>query len=837
MKELTTLSFEKELAAGDAVLGFRWEGSLDAGSMLGYYRIPGPPSEEEGTEPEYYAVTQMQPTMARRAFPCFDHPAKKAVFAVSLISPKGLVSLSNTPEVSRSASKGNFPSSDLLSTAFLAEDEGKLADASSSAGADGVEWELVTFEPTPIMTSYLVAWAVGRFSSISSSYVSPLTQRTVPLNVYAASSFEHIERGQGQLALDTLAKVMPVYEKLFDIPYELGKLDILVCDAFDAGGMENWGLITGKTMNLLHDAERSGMQGERMVVSTVSHEAAHMWFGNLVSMAWWDDLWLNEGFATLMGEVIALHEIEPSWNVHASFLKYHRTSALELDALRSSHPVQMVCEDDSEDAVTQSFDAISYEKGSAVLKMLSQVIGEEAFIRGTSTYLKAHAHSCSTSGDLWRAMSEASGIDVAALMDSWISKIGFPVVSVEETAEGLKLRQNRFLSTGDPKPEEDETIWTIPLDLKLVGSDAPVEKILMSTRELVLPLPQGLYKLNSETSGTFRVSYPPAHLSKLAEEASKPRSGLSLADRLGLVQDVILLSEAGYTPTSSALDLMKQMVSEPEHLVWVEIAQAFQRLVDAWWEQPEEIIDGVRAFARSLFGPLVEKVGFSHQPEEDAEARQFRVLAIAAAAAAEEPSFLAWIQQAFGLLASGHTDETLADLAPIIVTTTVKHGGAMEYNIALAIYNNPPTPQHQLAAIGGLTSTRDSALIQQAAGMLMGGQVAEQNMTMFLHGLAANPLSRRLVWQFVAGAWPMLEMQFQGSFHLGKIAQFSFQSLSTEEDAAQVEAFFADKETSQFIQPLQQGLDTVRAKARWLNRAAEDVKQWLEKNEFLSSDA
>lgn len=266
---------------------------------------------------------------------------------------------------------------------------------------------------------------------------------------------------------------------------------------------------------------------------------------------------------------------------------------------------------------------------------------------------------------------------------------------------------------------------------------------------------------------------------------------------LGLVQDVILLSEAGYTPTSSALDLMKQLASESEHLVWVEIAQALQRILDVWWEQPEEVLEGVKAFARSLFGPLVEKVGFAHLEEDDAEARQFRVLAIAAAAASEVPSYvsaaslrswaarshvlyarraLAWIQQAFGLLASGHSDSTLADLAPVIVSETVRHGGAMEYNIALAIYNNPPTPQHQLAAIGGLTATRVPELVQQTAGMLMSGQVAEQNMAMFLNGLAANPLSRRMVWQFVAGAWPMLEMQFQGSFQLGKIAQYSFRS-------------------------------------------------------------
>ncbi|GAA5852393.1 hypothetical protein JCM9279_001187 [Rhodotorula babjevae] len=826
--ELATLRFSESVPAGRAVLALRWEGRLDGGGLQGYYRVACPPSDSRPLE--HYAVTQFQPTSARKAFPCFDHPAKKATFEISLISPVGLVSLSNTPEASRTPSSGAFEPTDVATAAFFAGEEGKLADETACETA---EWELVTFKETPPMSTYLVCWACGRFDSTASSYVSPLTGEKVPLTAYAAKAFQHVERGQAQRALETLAKVMPVYEKMFDLPYELGKLDLLVVDDFEAGAMENYGLITGRKSTLLYDEKVGGDAALRQVVTTVSHEAAHMWFGNSTTLSWWDDLWLNESFATLIGEVVAINVIEPSWNVHASFIKFHRSDALRLDALRSSHPIHLACKHESE--VPQSFDHISYEKGSACLKMLMEVIGETSFLAGTAVYLKEHKYACATSRDLWRALSAASGLDVEGMMETWVEKIGFPVITVEEDGEHLKLRQNRFLSTGDPSPEEDETTWTIPLFVKDAASSEPPSVTVMSTRELVIPKPGPLYFLNAEARSTIRIAYPAPHVAKLAAAAKSSTSQLCLTDRVGLVEDLLLLSEAGYTSTVPTLDFLAAYAPrETDYLVWAEVASSFKRFADAWWERPTEELDALRSFARTLFRPVVDRLGLQHAPEDSPDTRRFRALVVAAAAAVEDPDILAWVKQACsGFLASA-VDPLAADLAPFVVSGAVQHGGQAEYDAALALFGAAPSPQHQMAAILGLTSTRDPQLLQQTAAMMTSGAASAQDLPIFLHGLAANPSSRRLVWALVQQAWPILEQQYKGSMLLGKVAATAVESFSSEADAAAVDAFFADKDTTAYVQPLQQALDAVRSKARWLAREKDAVRAWLEREGHLA---
>ncbi|GAA6011348.1 hypothetical protein JCM10207_008309 [Rhodosporidiobolus poonsookiae] len=830
--EVTTLVLAEEAAAGEAVLAVRWEGAFADGALLGYYRIPERARQDGYDEQSYYAVTQMQPTSARKAFPCFDHPALKAPFSISLISPARLTSLSNTPEKARSSSDGQFAPTPVATSTFLAGEEGKLAEQELGLACDG-GWGLVEFETTPKMSTYLAAWAVGDFDSISTSYVSLLTSRPVSITMYGSKLAGHLERGQGQLALDTLSSVMPVYEKLFDIPYELGKLDLLVCDDFEAGAMENWGLITGRTTQLLYDSKLSGIAAMQNVVGTVSHEAAHQYFGNLVTLSWWDDFWLNESFATLMGEVVAINHIRPDWNPHIEFLKTHRSAALQLDSLPHSHPIHMCCAHDSE--VAQTFDHISYEKGSAVLKMLMQLIGEDKFLEGTSRYLKESRYGSTTSKDLWRAFSAVSGMDVEELMETWVEKTGFPVITVAEVGNKLELKQSRFLSTGRPTTEQDETVWRVPLFVKTVGTSG-AESVLMSSRQLTLDKPGELYLLNAGTSGVFRVAYPPSHLLKLAEEAAKPHSALPLEDRIGLVQDAVALSEAGYSSTVATLVYLRRIAAtETEYLVWNETGNAIANTVSAWWESPE-VVEAVKRFARDSVQAMLQRLGYETHEEEDTDLRRLRALIVGAAIAAAESTALAWAQQAFAGFLSGQIDPLAADLALIIIWAVSLHGGVKEYELALAIYNNPPTPQHQLAAIAGLAGTKDPELLMRTAGMMSSGAVQPANLPIFLLGLAANPASRRLAWGLIQQAWPMLEQQYKGSMLLGKVASAAFDSFSSEPDALAVEAFFADKDTAAFDQPLRQGLDTVRAKARWVERETEALRKWLAQEGYLQKE-
>lgn len=354
----------------------------------------------------------------------------------------------------------------------------------------------------------------------------------------------------------------------------------------------------------------------------------------------------------------------------------------------------------------------------------------------------------------------------------------------------------------------------------------------MSTRELTIPKPGGLYFLNVGTVGTYRVAYPESHLLRIATEASKVDSTLSLANRIGLVQDAIVLSEAGYLKTTTVFSLFQHLRGEREFLVWTEIADAFRRILDTWWEQPADVLDALRSFARSLFAPLVARLGFEHRETDDSTKRRFRTMVIAASAAAEVPETLEWIKSSFAAMLAGQMSSSAADSALAIVSSAVRYGTEREYQIAHQIYSNPPTPQHKSAAIAGLTSSKDVRLLQQTAMMLTSGAVAREDMSKFLYGLANNPQSRRLVWGFLRQAWPMLEQQFKGSMLLGRIAAASFESFTSEADADAVEAFFADKDTSAFQQPLDQGIESIRSKARWLNRESQNVATWLEREGF-----
>jgi len=809
-----TVTFPQELNAdSDAKLALTFSGTID-GSMMGYYKSTYSPNPEKPEEKDHYALTQFEPTSARQAFPCWDEPALKATISFTHIYRSNTVSLANMNEVSSSPSDGLVP---------------KPFTSPSTTGDDSnSEWKISTYAKSPKMSTYLMAWANGNFKHLESSYVSPLTGSTIPLRIYATPENIH----QGQLALDTKASIMPIYEKIFDIAYPLPKMDTLVATDFDAGAMENWGLITGRTSVYLYDEENSGIAAQKLTTGVQSHEVAHQWFGNVVTMEWWDNLWLNEAFATLMGEVIIIQELHPEWKIHSEFINMHLKRALQLDSLRSSHPIEMPCPDAS--MINQIFDAISYSKGASVLKMLANSIGEKAFLKGVSIYLKKHLYSNSRTADLWAGIAEASGLDVAKVMANWTLKVGFPVVNVEETADGIKLRQNRFLSTGDCKPEEDETLWWIPLELKTVdesGKASIDHKVFLTDREMTIDIKNvknATFKINAETAGVYRVNYTPERLAKLGEEASKPDGHLTLNDRMGLVQDATVLAKAGYGKTSGALTLMSKMASEKESLVWTEINGAVNDLGSAWWEQPQEVRDGLDALKRKLFGPIAKKLGFEASKGDSAEVRELRATAVGAALAAKEPSILEEAQRRFGLYVDQNDESIIpGDLRTAIFGAAVRNGGNKEYEKVLSVYRRPPTPQHKSACIRALTNAPTEELRKRTFDMILSDEVKTQDIMSFFVGASSYSPARRATWEYFKTNYDALATRFKGNFSFSRVVQYSFDQFSSNKDADAVEKFFSDKNNKDYAQALSQGLDSIRSKAGWVERDAEDVEQWL----------
>ncbi|GAA6024593.1 hypothetical protein JCM8202_005070 [Rhodotorula sphaerocarpa] len=836
-----------EIGKGEYQIGLRWKGTIDD-TLVGYFRAA---YEREG-DPElaYYAITQFEPCHARKAFPCFDEPALKASFSISLISRVGTVSLSNAEvkSVERLGSEGKFPRTKLLDEQFFSSSldvvvvnatEKQVSDRKVVARAPeaGVvdDWEMVQFAATPKMSTYLAAWANGDFEYLESSYTSPLTNRVVPLRVLATRK----NIAQGDLLLETTCKILPLYEEIFDIEYPLSKLDTLVVDDFQ-GAMENWGLIIGHKRGYLWDPIKSGLQARKGIVSMQSHEVAHQWFGNVVTMEWWDNLWLNESFATIMGEVIIPDRIEPSWRVHSSFITKHLARALSLDALRSSHPIEMPCP--NEDTIQQIFDALTYSKGASCLKMLSNFVGEDKFLKGVSIYLKKHLYGNARTEDLMAGISEASGQDVGKMMHNWLSTTGFPLITVEETETGLKVRQNRFLATADVTPEEDQTLWYVPLQLLVVDSKPGKSKVhaelVLSERETTINIPDvanTVYKLNAETCGVYRTLYPTSRLSKLGAEAGKGKSSaFSLNDRMGLVQDAAVTASSGYSKTSGSLELLSQMKGEGENLVWKEVSTALGSIISTWWEQPTDVREALAKFRRDLFKPLASRLGFVYQASDDADTTELRTTALSVLAEAGDEETLAAYRRRFEAFMEQNDDSGIpGDLKTSIYSESVRRGGEKEYEKVLEVYRAPPTPAHELSAIAGLCSPSNLKQIDRTLGMILSGEIKTSNVLNFCVRLCENPAAKRRLWSFFKENYETFESRYRAGWTLAVIVSVSFSKLTSFADAEDAEQFFRDKDTSPYRQWLDQGLEAVRASAKWLERDEDDVKEWLRSGGYL----
>ncbi|KAE8222062.1 hypothetical protein CF319_g4685 [Tilletia indica] len=818
-------------------------------NMMGYYRATW---EHEGKK-GYYALTQMEPTSARRAFPLWDEPASKATYAITMIHRTNTVALSNMPvkdtrtialteqvKLLRAQELELEQEKESSSSGADGKTEGKTTSTSSAESSAAAEWSITTFETTPKVSSYLVAWANGPFKYLEASYTTIKTGRKVPLRIYTTPEYIH----QAQLALDVKVKALPVYEEVFDLEYPLPKLDTLVASDFDAGAMENWGLITGRTSVYLYDEKKAGLAAKKTTASVQSHELAHQWFGNIVTLTFWDCLWLNEAFATLMGEVIILDRIYPEWKSSSEFINNHLSRALELDAKRSSHPIEVPLQGENvEDAVNQVFDAISYSKGASVLNMLSHMIGQDVFLKGVSIYLKNHLYGNAVTADLWKGISESSGLDVGKIMGPWVLKQGFPVLTVTEEADSIKVRQNRFLATGDVKPEEDETLWYVPLALRTIdGSSGKVETdnkaVLDTDREITIPLKnvkESSWKLNADTVGVYRVAYSPERLAKLGAEAAKKSSGFTLEDRVGLVSDASTLARAGYSKTSGALNLILALREEPTYLVNAASANTLRSLTSVWYEQPQNVRDALSKFRADVFGPQAKKLGFESSEEESSEVRDLRSTVVNVAVGADDPWAVEECKRRFEpILKDGDDSMVPNDLRQAVFYTVSRLGGKAEYEALLKIYKNPATPNHKIAAMLALCAPTDEALLKKTIeDLLFSGDVKLQDYMYFFAGLAGNRIGRRMLWTETKARYEQLYKAFEGNFSISRLIEYSFSSLTTKADLEDVQAFFKDKEVAKYSMGLQQGLDSVRANSQWLERDAADVEAWLKSKGYL----
>ena len=708
-RERIRLRFSETLDAGAWTLRLKFRGILND-KLHGFYRSQ---YTDAAGKLHTVATTQFEATDARRAIPCWDEPALKAVFGVTLIINDDLTALSNAGIKS----------------------ECKLGNGKKE----------VVFKDTIRMSTYLLAFIIGEFEA------------TAPVDAGTPLRVVHVP---GKRALTGWAEQIGAFSLRFfadyyGIPYPGDKLDLIAIPDFAAGAMENLGAITFRETALLADDRTASRAELERVADVVSHENAHMWFGDLVTMRWWNGIWLNEAFATFM-EMLAVDAWKPNWKRWESF-GVSRGAAMAIDALKSTRSIEYTVL--SPEDCRSMFDVLTYEKGAAVLRMLEQFLGAEVFRKGISAYLKKHQYNNTETGDLWDALEAASGQPVRSMMDTWIFQQGFPVVSAAPTEDGrgLKITQRRFFFAPPENPEPQ--LWHVPVMVRAcTGRGVATHKLLLTEAETTLQLPGKLEwaLLNEGGHGFYRVRYSPEMLSAL----TKNLSALKPIERFGLVSDTWAATVASLTPLAEFIKMARLFRDETDINVWRALIGAFNYLdmiaTDA--QRP-----AVAAAVRETVGPAATRLGWSAIADEDELQGQLRALLLATLGTIGEDSTIQ--SRARELYDAWQKDPTKAnrDLQPAFVSILAHAGDAARYQEFKQHFKSARTPQEEQRYLFSLANFRAMPLLKQTMEMTLSGEVRTQNAPFLLHSLLANNVSRIEAWEFIQHHWETIVSKFPDS--------------------------------------------------------------------------
>ncbi|KAL4648404.1 puromycin-sensitive aminopeptidase [Arapaima gigas] len=783
--EKVTLSFPSPLPEGSSVLKIDFVGELND-KMKGFYRSK---YVTPTGEVRFAAVTQFEATDARRAFPCWDEPAIKATFDITLIVPKDRVALSNMNIIERKP----YPDDENL--------------------------QEVKFATTPIMSTYLVAFVVGEYD-----FVESVSSDGVTVRVYTPVG----KAEQGKFALEVATKTLPFYKDYFNVPYPLPKIDLIAIADFAAGAMENWGLVTYRETALLIDPKNSCSSSRQWVALVVGHELAHQWFGNLVTMEWWTHLWLNEGFASWI-EYLCVDHCFPDYDIWTQFVSADYTRALELDALDNSHPIEVNVGHPSE--VDEIFDAISYSKGASVIRMLHNYIGDEDFRKGMNVYLMKFQHKNASTEDLWDCLEEASGKPVAAVMSSWTKQMGFPIIVVDQEQQGdnrmLKISQKKFCASG-PFNGEICPSWMVPISICTSEDPSrPKLTILLDCAETTVTInnlsPSQWVKINPGTVGFYRIQYSSAMLESLLPGIRDLT--LLPVDRLGLQNDLFSLSRAGIISTVEVLKVMEAFVNEPNYTVWSDLSCNLGVLSSllSYTDFHEEI----QAFICDLFTPIGHRLGWDGKPGEGHLDALLRGLVLGKLGKAGHKPTVEESRRRF----KDHVDGKVilsADLRSPVYLTVLKHGDSATLETMLKLHKQADMQEEKNRIERVLGAISDPELIQKILSFALSDEVRPQDTVTVIGGVAGSSKhGRRAAWKFVKDNWDELHNRYQGGFLISRLIKLTVDGFADEKIAAEVKSFFESHHAPAAERTVQQCCENILLNAAWLKRDADDIHQYI----------
>ena len=767
-EELERLIINTAVTAGPVTIDIAFTGILND-KLRGFYRSTF--VDDSGTT-RTIATTQMQSTDCRRAFPCFDEPDFKAVFAIDLTFASDLMAVSNSREVRR-------------------EDLGNGATRA---------W----FADTMIMSTYLVAFVVGPLEATDTVMVGDVALRLI--HVPGKSHLTEFGMRIGAFALDW-------FQNYYGIPYPGDKCDLLALPDFAAGAMENLGCITFREVLLLVDPATSTQVEQELVAAVVAHELAHMWFGDLVTMRWWNGIWLNEAFATFM-EVAAADAFAPQWKMWTSF-GLDRSAAFDVDSLHSTRTVEFPVESPAD--ADGMFDVLTYQKGGALLRMLEQYLGPDRFRAGVSHYLTKHSYGNTETNDLWDAIEHVVSTDggeivpVRQLMDSWIWQAGYPLVSARVDNTDLVLSQRQFTFDNNP----DATIWVVPVHVR-IGNDT--QKLLLEGDDIRITMknPDDVVVVNAGGSGFFRVEYSADLMSRISGETLH---SLTTLERYNLVDDAWNAVVAGAVSADRFMAFAQNFTDETDLAVW----QALNKgLVGLGRMLNRDEMTPYNGFIRALVSPTYATLGANPvDGEPDLTAKLRGLLLSTLAVLGDDESAQKRCREI--LFNNATTEPELVAAATNIVAAT---GDAQDYEWFLGRFKDPSTPQDRIRMLYALAEFDDAELMQRTCDLAFSDEVKSQDAPFLITRAIANKYHGDIAWAAAQKNWAYANEKFPGNTIVRMVS--SITTLNTPAHETQMASFFSEHPIPQAVKTLEQVLERQRINVALRSRETPSLKSALQ---------
>jgi aminopeptidase N len=722
-------------------------------------------------------ATQFESHYAREAFPCIDEPEAKAEFDLTIIIPDDDLVLSNDTAIKETVDKtGN---------------------------------KTTVFKTTPKMSTYLLAFIIGdlKHKELTTKNGTLLRAFATPQNV-----------NKVDFALDIAAKSLELFEDYFEIKYPLEKCDFIALPDFASGAMENWGCITFREQSMLVDEKTTSLSSRQYIATTIAHELAHQWFGNLVTMKWWTDLWLNEGFASWVA-FFAIDKIYPEWQMWTQFIIEEQHSALKLDALKNTHPVEVPI--NHPDEIRSIFDAISYEKGASLIHSLHSYLGPDLFKKGLASYLKDHAYGNTVTMDLWKSLENASDKPVSEFMSEWTAQPGFPLVKVSQpTSNKLQLTQERF---NDPK---SNSVWPIPILNDAIAQatlDKKVDEVTFSTEK-----PANL-KINKNQGAFYRTLYEKDLLKHILKKESYQH--LSSLDKVGLLADVAEASRLGYSSSVEALVLVDKLHIESDYIIWDTIITALSSLKSAM--NDENFNKLLNPYVIEISASELKRLGWDEKPTETHFNQLMRPNILAINAGAKNKTVVKKCQELFDRIEIGgrYTNETnpvLPSQRSIVYSAAMRHSEDEKvYEKLLIMHEQTSSSEERLNITAGITSSRDSKIIKKVLDYIINGDVRLQDVSYWIAYSLANKHSKKQTWEWLKAHWDWLTKNLGEDLSFYRMPLYVARTFKSKAELKQYKAFFEPIMSPAMLRSYNQGLEIIDYQIKWRERDYNKVVDYL----------